>query len=140
MNAEDFEDVLACVEDEHRDGRPTRIAEDLEASIALHDLSQQDESHWQMPFEDIAKELRISNIALSTLKYIFHDYHDIFRRKATHKPYLSAEHIEVSLEFAYMALHIAMNYIVFTDKMWVEFYSIRRALNVSQKRRVNPNE
>ena len=27
--------------------------------IALYDLSQQDEKHWQMPFENIAKELGI---------------------------------------------------------------------------------
>lgn len=70
-----------------------------------------------MPFEDIAKELGIGNIARSTLEHIFHDHHDIFRCKATHKPFLSVEHMEARLAFAHMALHIAMNHIVFTDKM-----------------------
>lgn len=119
---------------------PTRIAEGSQTSIALRDLSQQDEIHWQMPFEDIAKELGITNIARSTLEHIFHDHHDIFRRKATHKPFLSAEHMEARLAFAHMALHIAMNHIVFTDEMWVEFNSIRRAYNVSRTRGGDSNE
>lgn len=139
MDSEDFEDVLACLESEYGGGMPPKIAEGSEASIALHDLSQKDETYWQMPFEDIAKELGIS-AARSTLEHVFHDHHDIFRRKATHKPFLSAGHMEARLAFAHMALHVAMHHIVFTDEMWVEFNSIRRAFNVSRKRGVDPNE
>lgn len=73
---------------------PTRIAEDSKVTIALHDLLQKDEVHWQMPFEDVAKELGIENIAHSTLEDVFHNHHDIFRRKATHKPRLSANHMK----------------------------------------------
>lgn len=39
-----------------------------------------------------------------------------------------------------MVLHIAIHHIVFTDKMWVEFNSIRRARNVTRKRSVDLNE
>lgn len=103
---------------------PSKIAEGSEAFIALRDLSQQDETHWQMPFEDIAKELRIT-VARSTLEHIFHDHHDIFRRKATHKLSLNADHMEARRAFAHMALCVAMRRVVFTDEMWVEFNSIR---------------
>lgn len=125
-----FEDVLACLGSEYGGGRPSKIAEDSEESIALYDLSQKDEIHWQMPFEDIAKELGIS-AARSTLEHVFHDHHDIFRRKTTHKPFFSATHMIVWLAFAHMPLYIAMQRIVFTDEMWVEFNLIRRAFNVS---------
>lgn len=118
---------------------PGKIVEGSAESIALHDLSQKDETHCQMPLEDIAKELGI-HAARSTLEHVFHDHHNIFRRKATHKPYLTAEHMEARLAFAHMALHIAMHHIVITDEMWVELNSIRRAFNLSRKRGVDPNE
>lgn len=120
---------------------PTKISEGSDESIALRDLSQHDEAHWQMPFEDIAKELACGiTVARSTLKHIFLNHHDIFRRKATHKPSLSAEHMEARLAFAHMALHVAIHCIVFTDEMWVELNSIRRAFNVSRKHGADPNE
>lgn len=98
---------------------PVKISEGSTQSIALRDLSQKDETHWQMPFEDIAKELDTGlHIAQSALEPIFQDHHDIFRRKATHKPYLSAKHMEARLAFAHMALNIAIHQIVFTDEMW----------------------
>lgn len=131
--------MLACLEDKHDGRRPVKIPEGSEASLALRDLSQKDEAHWQMPFEDIAKELEIQ-AARSTLENVFHDHHNIFRRKATHKPSLSAEHIESRLAFAHMALHIAIQWIVFTDEMWVEFNSTRRQRNVSRVKGVDPNE
>ena len=94
----DFQDVLACLEDQHGGGRPQIIPEGSEQSIILYDLSQKDEEYWQMPFEDIAKELGIQ-AARSTLKHVFHDQHGLFRRKATYKPFLSSQHIESRLAF-----------------------------------------
>lgn len=73
-----------------------------------------------MPFPEIVKELGIRAVR-STLEHVFHEQHNIFRRKPCHKPGLTAEHIEACLAFAHMALNIAMNTIVFTDEMWVEF-------------------
>ncbi|RPA96404.1 hypothetical protein L873DRAFT_1694580, partial [Choiromyces venosus 120613-1] len=59
--------------------------------------------------------------ACSTLEQIFHSQHNIFRRKPAHKASLSFEHLEARLVFAHMVLQIAINTIVFTDEMWVEF-------------------
>ena len=94
-------------------------------TIALYDLSQKDEEHWQMPFKDIAKELGIQ-AARSTLQHVFHDQHGLSRRKATYKPFLSSQHIESWLAFCHMALNIAIREFVFTDEMWIEFNSVRR--------------
>lgn len=129
--------MLACLDNEHGGGLPPKIAEHSKASVALRDLSQQDEAHWQMPFEDIAKELNI-NVARSTLEHVFHDHHDIFRRKATHKPSLSADHMEARLAFAHIALHIAMNHIVFTDEMWVRIQFDPPSLQRVTKTRQGP--
>ncbi|RPA92059.1 hypothetical protein L873DRAFT_1711657, partial [Choiromyces venosus 120613-1] len=59
--------------------------------------------------------------AHSTLEQIFHSQHNIFRRKPAHKASLSYENLEARLVFAHMTLQIAINTIVFTDEMWVEF-------------------
>ncbi|RPB04650.1 hypothetical protein L873DRAFT_1928331 [Choiromyces venosus 120613-1] len=98
--------------------------EGCDESIALRDLSQKDEEHWQMPFPEIAKELNIT-ATRSTLEQVFHSQHQIFRRKPAHKPSLSPEQMEARLAFAHMALQIAINTVVFTDEMWVEFNSLR---------------
>jgi len=84
--------------------------------MALGELSQSDEEHWQMPFTDIAKELNIY-AARSTLEKVLHDHHGLFRRKATHKPILTRNHIEACNALAHMALKVAMEHIVFTDEM-----------------------
>lgn len=139
-DASDFEDVLACLRDEHEGNIPTRIDVISKAYIALCDLSQEDLSHWQMPFENIAKELEIGNIVRSTLQHIFHNHHDIFGRKAMHKAFLIAQQMEAWLVFAHMALHIAINHIVFTNEMWVEFNSACHAFNISWKCKLDSNE
>ncbi|KAG0131562.1 hypothetical protein HOY82DRAFT_646266, partial [Tuber indicum] len=135
----DFDDVLGCLTDVHGGGREARFPEGGRESMALAELSQKDEEHWQMPFLDIAKELNIF-AARSTLEKVFHDHHNLFRRKATHKPFLTYDHIEARLAFAHMALRIAIEHIIFTDEMWVEFNSTRRRTNVTRKRGADPNE
>ena len=138
-NAKEFEDVLACIGDMHGGGRPLKFPEGSAESVPLRDLSQKDKYHWQMPFEDVAKELGIK-AARSTLEHIFHDQHGLFRRKATHKPCLSPQHIEAHLAFCHMALHILINHIVFTDEMWVEFNSVRREQNVTRPVGIDAHE
>lgn len=60
------------------------------------------------------------------IENVLHLQHNIFQRREIHKPFLSQDHIEARLTFAHMALQIAINTIVFTDEMWVEFNSTRR--------------
>ncbi|RPB00242.1 hypothetical protein L873DRAFT_1681362, partial [Choiromyces venosus 120613-1] len=112
----DFEDVLSCLEDIHGGGRLARFLEGSAESVILGELSQKDEEYWQMPFTDIANELNIY-AARSTLEKVFPNHHGLFRWKATQKPFLTRNHIEGHLAFAHMALKVAMEYIVFTDKM-----------------------
>lgn len=138
-DSNDFHNVLACLDNECSSGLPPKTAQNSEASIVLRDLLGQGEARWRVPFENIAGELGVC-LARSTLGRVFHDHHDIFRRKGTHKPSLNASYMEAWLAFAHLALHIAMNHIVFTDETWVEFNSIRRAFNLSRKRRRDPNE
>jgi len=121
----DFNDVLACLEDIHGGGRPEQFLVGSPESKALHARSQQDERHWQMRFPDIAKELGIV-AARSTIESVFHLQHNIFRRREIHKLFLSQDHIESRLAFAHMPLQIAINTIVFTDEIWVEFNITRR--------------
>ncbi|RPA88806.1 hypothetical protein L873DRAFT_1724535, partial [Choiromyces venosus 120613-1] len=121
----DFDDVLACLEDELKGGNPERFIEGSEESLALRDLSQKDEEHWERTFPEIVQELGIK-AARSTLEQVFHSQHQIFRRKPAHKPSLSMEQLEARLAFAHMALQIAINTIVFTDEIWVEFGKPRR--------------
>jgi len=109
---------LACLEDQHGRGRPQKIPEGSEEFIALYNLSQKDEEHWKIPFEDIAKGLEIQ-AAQSTLEHVFHDQHGLFRSKATHKPFLSPQHMESPLAFCHMALNISIREIVFTDERLV---------------------
>lgn len=48
--------------------------------------------------------------------------------------------MEAQLAFARMAHDIAMNLIVFTNEMWVEFNSIQRGFNGSRTCGSDPNE
>ena len=92
-----------------------------------------------MPLTDIAKELNIYT-ARSTLEKVFHYHHGLFGRKATHKPVLTRNHIEAHLDFAHMALKVAIEHTVFTDKMWVEYNLTRWRKNVTRKCGVDPNK
>lgn len=47
FNSEDFDDVLACLSNKTGGGNPERFPEGCEESLALRDLSQKDEEHWQ---------------------------------------------------------------------------------------------
>ncbi|RPA90329.1 hypothetical protein L873DRAFT_1795552 [Choiromyces venosus 120613-1] len=120
-------------------GNPEKYAEGSKESNALQDLSQKDEEHWQRTFPEIASELGIP-AACSTLEQIFHSQHNIFQRKTAHKPSLLQDQIEAQLAFAYMAIHIAINIIIFTNEMWVEFNKPHCQWNVSQYRGINANE
>ncbi|RPB04652.1 hypothetical protein L873DRAFT_1786137 [Choiromyces venosus 120613-1] len=122
----DFDNMLGCLEGYHEGGNPEKYAAGSEESIALRDLSQQDEEHWQQTLPEIAQELGIP-AAYSTLEQIFHSQHNIFQRKPTHKPSLSLEHLEARLAFTHMALQIAINTVVFMDEMWIEFNKLRYA-------------
>ncbi|RPA91597.1 hypothetical protein L873DRAFT_1780844 [Choiromyces venosus 120613-1] len=135
----DFDDVLGCLEGCHEGGNPEKYAAGSEESIALRDLSQQDEEHWQRTIPEIAQELGIPT-ACSTLEQIFHSQHNIFQRKLAHKHSLSLEHLEARLAFAHMALQIAINTIVFMDEMWIEFNKPRCQRNISQYRGVDAHE
>ena len=123
------------MDSQHGGGNPKRFPEGSEESQALRDLSQKDEKHWLKTFPEIACELGII-AARSKLERVFHKQHNIFRRKAAHKPSLTPSHVEARLAFAHTALQIAVNTIVFTDEMWVEFGKPRRQRNVSRYRGV----
>jgi len=86
----DFDDILACLEDKQEGGNPERFPVGCSELLALRDLSQIDEDHWQKTFPKIAEELGI-RAACSTLKQVFHSQHQIFRRKPACKPSLSME-------------------------------------------------
>lgn len=76
---DDFDDCLACLAPMHGRGHPPKIAEGSEQSVALKELSQKDELHYQKTFVEIAKKLGI-DAARSTLEKMFHEHHNLFRR------------------------------------------------------------
>ena len=119
------------MEDKQEGGNPKQFPEGCRDSLALWDLSQKDEEHCQRTFPEIAQELGIT-AARSTLEKVFHTQNQIFRRRPACKPSFSLEQMEARLAFAHMALQIAINTIVFTDEMSVEFGKPWQQRNVSR--------
>ena len=98
----DFKELVACVRNAHRSGRPSIIVEGTPASQQLRTLFAQ---HYQMDFKSIATLLTGLKIARSTLERIAYDHRDpvnqeaLVRRVQYLKPTLTLDHQDLRVEF-----------------------------------------
>ena len=122
----DFKELVACVGDAERSGRPVFIVEGTPVSQQLRALFAE---HYEINFESVTILLTGLKVARSTLERIAYDHRDsvhdhaLVRRVQYLKPTLSLDHQDLRSEFCKWALReLARGAIfIFTDECYVEF-------------------